>query len=198
MKVKAIAVLAVSILLPASLAGCGREESSAGTADTAAAYEAARQKGEEDARAAEQARLEAQAQALAAANKACVQSVLDADAAVSFKSEPDVQAQKMREIDTSACPGDFRRAYELHIQAWENKGRIAQAWARLNSEDNINGTFAASMFAGIFGTNDTPIKDHLAAERELKRLAAIAGQNINDTFDEVKAISVGYGATLPS
>lgn len=131
------------------------------------------------------------------AYKACVQSVMNADAEIRATGAS-VQAATMREIDTTACPADFRQVYELHIQAWEDTARVEAAQARLNNDENVNATIIASMIAGVFGTGDTPIRDHLQAEDELKRLRSVASERIRETYNQVKVAAVGYGATLPN
>jgi hypothetical protein len=85
--------------------------------------------------------------------------------------------QGLHTIDLSACPDEFKQAFQLHIQAWAGYEKVARS----------NGGFRGS-FKGFFTGGAAAI----AALSD----AADAQTNINCTWREVLRIAEKYDAKL--
>ncbi len=89
---------------------------------------------------------------------------------------------RMRAIDTSDCPGDFRMAYERHIHAWE--GMRDQV---LSEPDGVLESLFVGFINGLSGDFTGGLADMGKAEQYWN-------QQIKDTFNEVRAVALKYGA----
>lgn len=110
--------------------------------------------------------------------KACIERVLqeDSESSENAESVSEVVA-RMRAIDTSGCPADFRTAYLAHIHAWEEARKVEQEAKKLGKPDGFwDGLQAIS----------------------LKNAGNSASQKIGQTFQEVERVAVLHGAKLPS
>ena len=90
--------------------------------------------------------------------------------------------KRMRAIDTSKCPNNFRAAYERHIQAWE--GARDQI---LSEPDGILESLFVGFINGLSGDFSGGAVD-MANAREYWSF------QIKSTFNEVLAIAIEYGA----
>lgn len=123
--------------------------------------------------------------------KAAIEKALHEDALAG--TEPtELHTTAMRKVDLSDCPDDFRAAYGKHIRALEEKAKVQQALAELD-----NGSDAAAVagtLATLFGTDDTPWRDHVAAVKELDKLQWGATAEAGATQRQVEEIASRYGA----
>ena len=104
---------------------------------------------------------------------------------------------RMRSIDLSSCPGDFRVAYMKHIHAWECMLAVERQAATFENDYNSGGAFLEAFLRGMFF--DFGIVDE--ADRELQSLRANYDRTINqirDTFQHVETVAVTHGARSPS
>ena len=91
---------------------------------------------------------------------------------------------RMRAIDTSDCPGDFRAAYERHIHAWE--GMRDQI---LSEPEGFLDSFFVGFLHGLAGDLTGGTADMAAAENYW------LGQ-IRDTWNDVRAIAMKHNAKI--
>lgn len=123
--------------------------------------------------------------------KAAIEKALHDDA-LAGTDPTELHTTAMRKVDLSDCPDDFRAAYRKHIRAWEDKAKVHQAQAELD-----NGSDAAAVagtLATLFGTDDAPWKDHVAAAKELDKLQWGATAEAGVTLRQVEEVASRYGA----
>ncbi len=101
-------------------------------------------------------------------------------------------AEAMRRVDLSGCPQDFRDAYLKHVHAWDEKVAVHQAKAEL--DDQAGADLTMGVLAGLFGSDATPIGDHVQKEQELDRLDDVADNDIEITWRNVQDVALQYGA----
>jgi ABC-type transport system involved in cytochrome bd biosynthesis fused ATPase/permease subunit len=126
-----------------------------------------------------------------ASYKTAIERALHEDALTGHEPSLD-HTTAMHQVDLSGCPDDFRTAYENHIAAWDQAGKVHQAIVDLNT----NGDLAAAAVA-VFGPNATAWSSREQAVSELDRLQKAASNNIHTTFLQVEAVAQKYGAQVP-
>lgn len=91
-------------------------------------------------------------------------------------------ALEMQKIDTGDCPPEFRTAFQQHINAWRNASGYFAQNTPLNAF--LEG-YAAGHFgdASLYGVS--------------QRNAAMAIQNINNTYYALVNIAAKHGAKVP-
>lgn len=92
-------------------------------------------------------------------------------------------AASMQDIDTRACPPEFRLAFQQHINAWREAAPYFAQDTGLNAF--IDG-FAAGLMqdASLVGASG--------------QAAAAASQNINATYYQLVNIAAAHGARVPN
>jgi len=103
---------------------------------------------------------------------------------------------KMRMIDLSACPPDFRQAYLSHIHAWENAAKIEEAIAEYGTR--ASGAMIGGALSSFFDSKETPFSDYIEEGESLNRLGQRASASIKSTFQKVESIAGYYGITKPN
>ena len=91
---------------------------------------------------------------------------------------------RMRAIDTSDCPGDFRAAYERHIHAWE--GMRDQI---LSEPNGFLDSLLTGFIHGLSGDLTGGMADMAAAENYWLL-------QIRETWNEVRAIAIQHDAKI--
>lgn len=91
---------------------------------------------------------------------------------------------RMRAIDTSDCPGDFRAAYERHIHAWE--GMRDQI---LSEPNEFLDSLLTGFIHGLSGDLTGGMADMAAAENYWLL-------QIRETWNEVRAIAIQHDAKI--
>jgi hypothetical protein len=91
-------------------------------------------------------------------------------------------AREFQKIDVTACPADFRTAYQAHVFAWQ------QAAAPLGN--NHLGTAILERIAS--GLTEDPRYLGQAAQQ-----AQYASQQINGTYFNLTQVAARYGARIP-
>jgi hypothetical protein len=127
---------------------------------------------------------------------AAIERILRADQDANRLGDSRRVAPAMRAIDTTGAPDDFRSAYLVHVQAWEDAARVDAVLADLNSEETARNAVGLSILATLLGADATPIGDLTEALATARARRTTAGENIRSTFQEVERIAVAQGAQL--
>ncbi len=91
---------------------------------------------------------------------------------------------RMRAIDTSGCPGEFRAVYERHIHAWE--GMRDQV---LSEPDGFLEGALVGLLNGLAG-------DFTGGTADIAQARNYWSAQIRDTWNEVRALAMQYGADI--
>lgn len=118
-------------------------------------------------------------------DKSAIESVLAQDALTTEEATSVAEiVQRMKSIDTSDCPADFREAYYRHIRAWQGMAE------QVASEPQSFGEgFLYGLIKGFEG-------DYTGGLGEINEARNYCSQQIKTTFQEVEAIAIRYGARL--
>lgn len=103
---------------------------------------------------------------------------------------------RMRSIDFSGCPNDFKAAYLAHIHAWESLAEVETAVQSFKSNNDTGAVMAESFIRGLLGDPFGKSNEIMEAQNQLERAAQNAGQQIKSTFNRIEEIAVLHGATL--
>jgi hypothetical protein len=123
--------------------------------------------------------------------KSAIERALQQDALTGHEPSLDHTAA-MRKVDLTGVPDDYRAAYENHIQAWDQAGKVHQAIVDLNNNVDL-----ATATAAVFGPNATPWSSREQAASELDRMQKAASDDIHSTWARVEQVAGKYGATVP-
>jgi hypothetical protein len=107
-------------------------------------------------------------------------------------------ATRMRDIDLSGCPEDFRLAYLDHIHAWETMRDVERDAIALRKEANSDGVMVESFIRGMLGDPFGKANEISAAQSQILRDYKAARSEIKETFDRVEDIAVRNAANLPT
>jgi hypothetical protein len=105
---------------------------------------------------------------------------------------------RMKAIDTSACPNDFRAAYLAHLHAWEMMADVEQEAIALKNESEPAGAEVESVIRGFLGDPFGKASEIMDAQGELQKKFKDAAQQVKLTFHRVEEIAVAHGAHLPA
>ena len=120
-----------------------------------------------------------------------IEKVLNQSAEVSKKAgalsaDPARQAAAVADgfqaIDASGCPPDFRVAFQQHINCWR---QAQSAFAGNTLGNNIAEGFVAGLTENYSGLGAS------------QNAAAVANQQINDSYYQLTAIAAAHGARVP-
>jgi len=130
--------------------------------------------------------------------KTNIESVLQQDAKSQVGADTVVEVvQRMRNIDISGCPDDFRVAYVDHIHAWEAMRDVEKNAIAFRKEANSDGVLIESFVRGMLGDPLGKAKELGAAQTQLQRDYQEARSEIKETFNHVEDLTTQYGANLP-
>jgi len=104
---------------------------------------------------------------------------------------------RMRAIDMSRCPNDFRAAYLGNIHAWEAMAVVEQQAKQFADENNSVGTYVEAFVRGMMMDPFGKANEIKQAQNQLQQDFNSAEQQIRQTFNQVEEIAVAYGANLP-
>ena len=128
-----------------------------------------------------------------------IERVLKEDSACSKGAQTTGEVvARMRRIDTSGCPKDFRTAYLSHIHAWELMADIEQQAVTLKAESESVATFVESFIRGFLGDPLGKANEIGEVQGQLARDCRSASMQVRLTYQRVEEIAVSHGATLPS
>ncbi len=141
---------------------------------------------------------EAQAQAEKERIKTNIESVLQEDAKAPVGADTVVEiVHRMRDIDISGCPEDFRVAYVAHIHAWEAMREVERNAIAFKKESNADGVLVETFVRGMLGDPLGKVNELAAAQTQLQRDYQSARSEIKETFNRVEELTARYGANLP-
>ena len=104
---------------------------------------------------------------------------------------------RMKTIDLSGCPNDFRAAYTTHIHAWELMAEVEKEAIAYKANFESAGAFVEAFIRGAMMDPFGKAKESYAAKKELKANYQKASTQVRNTFHRVEEIAVSYGASLP-
>ena len=104
---------------------------------------------------------------------------------------------RMRRIDLSKCPAEFRTAYLGHIHAWELLAAFERDAIAFDTNFNSGGALFEAFVRGLM---QDPFGKAREATAELNRLRASyqkATTEIRETYQRVERSAIAHGAALP-
>ena len=127
-----------------------------------------------------------------------IESVLQQDATTTagVNSVEEI-VSRMRAIDISGCPNDFRSAYIDHVHAWEAMANVEQQAIQLKNESNSAGAYVEAFVRGFMLDPFGKSNEEMQAQNQLQREANSAKQQIIQTWNQVEGVAVANGAILP-
>jgi hypothetical protein len=127
-----------------------------------------------------------------------IESVLQQDVTTNSgtQSAADVVA-RMRAIDLTGCPNDFKSAYVAHIHAWELMADVQREAAAHRADSESGSAMVESLIRGFMGDPFGKANEIVTAENQLQRSYQTALQQIRATFQRVEELAVTHGANLP-
>ena len=131
-----------------------------------------------------------------------IESVLQQDKLIpqSVKSDSAVvtvsaTVQRMRGIDLSECPEDFRVAYQKHTEAWAKAVPVLRQAEELNGFGNFLKSFIIGLIGGYTGQFHLVagnILENAYASDELKQEAQKVDAEIKSTYSHVLQLAQKY------
>ena len=129
-------------------------------------------------------------------NRIAIQNVLDQDAKVTINATNVAQVvSRMRAIDFSACPGDFREAYVAHIQVWEMLAQVEAQAKQYDANFNSSDAMFEAFIRGAMGDPYGKANESIIASNHIQQNYQQAIFQINSTYNRVEQIAVKYGAS---
>jgi hypothetical protein len=130
---------------------------------------------------------------------AAIEDVLKQDAACNQDSASVAEVVgRMRAIDTSACPNDFRSAYLGHVHAWDMMADMEREAVELKNQSESAATIVESFIRGFLGNPFGKAGEPGDAQSQLQKRFKEAAQQIKLTFHHVEEVAVAHGARLPT
>ncbi len=128
--------------------------------------------------------------------RSAIQSVLSKNAKTSSgaSSVADVVV-RMKAIETSGCPNEFRVAYLSHIKAWETMAVVQQQAIELKNDHSSGGSYVDAFIRGAILDPFGKPNEVRAAGGELGNQAEEANQQMRATFNQVEQVAEAYGAS---
>jgi hypothetical protein len=139
----------------------------------------------------EQARLEEQERLIIEMYRYCISNVQSSFNTINKRDDYTLSqyAAAFRGIDLEGCPSDFKKAFENHIDAWQQAHKIMTAYEVNDSNENFGRAFMESLLSGKIA----PLIDTYQSDIELKKLLKQAFENIEATYDVMVSVSQRYG-----
>ncbi|WP_166442662.1 hypothetical protein [Phragmitibacter flavus] len=107
-------------------------------------------------------------------------------ASAQYEQDQGIQARfiatEFQRVDVSACPGDFRMAFQVHVFAWQN----AEEYLAKNT---LGTAFLEGFLAGL--------TDNPAWIGKTSSDVAVANQQINETYFTLTQVAAAHGARIP-
>ena len=96
---------------------------------------------------------------------AAIERVLQADKGTSQATSVAEVVSRMRAIDMTDCPNDFKAAYLAHIHAWESMAIVERKAIALKNESESTGAMVEAFIRGV-------LLDPFGKANEIKAVAA--------------------------
>lgn len=127
-----------------------------------------------------------------------IESVLQQDAAASAAAKTVIEVvSRMRAIDLTGCPNDFKSAYLAHIHAWELMVDVEREAAAFKADSESGAALVESFIRGFLGDPFGKVNEISAAQNQLQKNFQTASQQVRDSFHRVEELAVSHGANLP-
>ncbi len=131
------------------------------------------------------------------AHKDAVQQVLRADSrSTTNVSSVSAVVIRMRRIDLSKCPNDFKAAYMEHIHAWELLADVERDAIAFDRDFNSGGAMFEAFVRGLMLDPFGKAREATAEQNRLKANYQMATTEIRETFQRVERSGTTYGAQL--
>ena len=128
-----------------------------------------------------------------------IESVLRQDARCADGTPSAITADsRMRSIDTSKCPTDFRAAYLIHIHAWDAKANNEQKASDLLKQSTFESVVGETIVRTFMGDPFGKSKELTTAANTFQQIDEEADRQIVSTWNQVESLAVQYGAKLPT
>lgn len=130
-------------------------------------------------------------------NATSIEKVLKQDSVTSDNatSIADV-VKRMRAIDLSSCPNDFKAAYVEHIHAWESAASIESEVQMFSERYNSSSGLLESFLRGAMFDFGMVGEAGAAYDRLVAHQQQVSA-DIQRTFHDVENIAIKFGAQLP-
>ena len=128
---------------------------------------------------------------------AAIERVLQADKETSQSRSVAEVVSKMRAIDQTDCPNDFKAAYLAHIHAWESVAVVERKAIALKAESESTGALVESFIRGVLMDPFGKTNEIKAEFRHLQGEYEAASRDVKQTFEKVEQLAVANGAKLP-
>ncbi len=127
-----------------------------------------------------------------------IEAVLQQDVTVTVEAQSIEEAvARMRAIDLTGCPNDFKSAYVAHIHAWELMADVQREAAAHRADSESGSAMVEALIRGFMGDPFGKANEFATAENQLQRSYQTARQQIRATFQRVEELAVTHGANLP-
>lgn len=127
-----------------------------------------------------------------------IERVLQQDALTSRGAKTVAEVvSRLRGIDTTGCPNDFKAAFLTHIHAWENMADVEQEAIALKANSESGDAMAEAFIRGFLGDPFGKANEIVAAKNQLQRNYQVAYRQVKTTYQRVEEIAVANGASLP-
>jgi hypothetical protein len=120
-----------------------------------------------------------------------LRSVVPANASVSE------YVSRLRGINTSDCPKDFRACFLSHVHAWEAAVEMERRVQAFNAEKNSLMSMVEAFYRGAMGDPLGKAFDDRAGDKALEQRASSVMEEIRRTYQSMEQIAIQHGAQLP-
>jgi hypothetical protein len=125
-------------------------------------------------------------------------SVLEQDATTNAGAQTVAEVvARMRVIELTGCPNDFRAVYLAHIHAWESMADVEREAIAFKAESEAGAVIVESFIRGFLGDPFGKANEITAAQNQLQRNYQAASKQVRESFRRVEEIAVAHGANLP-
>jgi len=104
---------------------------------------------------------------------------------------------RMRRIDLSKCPNDFKAVYLEHIHAWEQLADVERDATTFDAEFNSGGALLEAFIRGFMGDPFGKANEGNAEQRRIRARYQKAMTEVRETFQRVEVSAARYGASRP-
>lgn len=126
-----------------------------------------------------------------------IESVLRQDARANTGAQSVAEVVgRMRFIDLSGCPTEFKSAYLAHIHAWESMAVVEQQLTELAAHAGSADAMVESLLRGFLGDPFGKANETIAAGNRLQQEYQTARKQVRSTFQRVEQIAVAHGANV--
>lgn len=111
-------------------------------------------------------------------------------------SSVDEVVSRMRAIDLTGCPKEFREAYVSYIHAWEDLALVEREKLANQEEAESVDFLVQLLIRGFLGDPLGKVNEHFAARNELQRNQTAALRQIQLTRHRVEDVAIAYGVEV--